>query len=268
MAATKNTKTAVKTATKTAATKRPSKKIDASITLTKSAATAILAPYRESDNVKARKVVSLMRYVGKGHTADSIIRDTLTVAADQGLTVPSGFRSTEVGLALSVARTMASIEISVTASARDAIAAALVDISRASKTNGGGQTGVTAALALAIDGTDNGAIVAERLVTAAQTITDTENAARRARQLEAKTRAARPITPTDDDTDDAPEPKGKTGQTAVTEAVGSLADVTLARLIHELDARIVAGYVPTLAEQAAFDQLASNWEDALATVDA
>lgn len=269
------TKTTTKTTTPKTTVKgktavKPSRKVEASITLTAPMARAILAPYRESDNVKARKVTSLARFTGKGHTADSIIRDTLAAADTAGIQVPSGFGTSEVGLALGVARAMATVEVAVTTTARDGIAAALVDIHRVEKTHGGGKDGVTAALE-SVKGLTNGAEIAEALTAHADALTAKRNAARRARAA-LKTRAARPITPIDatDDSDSAEtgETEGKRTGSAGTEAVGSLSQLSIARLIHEIDARVVGGYVLTLAEVTAFEALAANVELAMADVDA
>lgn len=273
MAAKKNTQTttaksAAKSATKSVKSTRPTKKVEASITLTAPMARAILAPYRETDNIKARKVTSLIRFTGKGHTADSIIRDTLSAADTAGIAVPSGFGTSEVGLALSVARAMATVEVAVTTSARDGIAAALVDIHRVEKTHGGGKTGVEAALE-SVKGIANGAEIAAALTAHADAITATRNAARRARAA-LKTRVARPIEPTDatDDGADTAETAQNEAKRTGSEAAVSLADVTFARLIHEVDRRVVGGYVLTLAELAAFEVLAQNVELTMVDVDA
>lgn len=279
---TKNTKAATTKGTARKAVAKPDTTVSAQLIVTKSLATSILAPYRETDTAKANKVLSLLKFTGKGHTAESIIRDTLTAAQLHGLTIPTGFASSEVGLALGVARAMATIEKETTKSASAGIAAALVDIHRAHGSVGGGKAGMIAALDAAQNGTSNGAEVAERLTTVAATITDAENTRRRARAAEIKARGARPegnakAVTADADTDTKAPAVKATGTdstptapatTAAPEAASPLASASLARLIAEIDARIVGGAVPTLADQAKFDALAANWELALESVDA
>lgn len=225
----------------------------------------IFAPYRESDNVKARKVVTLTPFIGAGHSAETIIRDTARAAAEHGIDIPSGFGKSSIGHALTVARAMHKLgqNVTITASARDAIAAAGVDIVRASKAVGGGVTGLTAALELATDGTDNGAEIAERMVATAITVNGSAAAARRAGAPKIERPGAQTpggkITADTDDT--APEAE----QTPAT--TPALASFSITRMLAEIDRRVVAGHVLTEGERTKFEQLASNVEE-VATVDA
>lgn len=258
-------------------------RVNASITLKKSAATAILAPYRESDRSVVAKVLTLAPFTGKGHTAASIIRDTLTAAHTYGIPVPSGFKDSEVGRALTVARAMRDTELptEIADSARAGIIVALMGIERAHATVGGGKTGVIAALEVASKGENNPAQIAETLTAQAASILDAHNARRRAVASPASrpgaigTRGAQAPAQADGDaaqgTAQAPAAPAQTAPAATptttpapatptAPAVLSLADVTLTRLFAEIDRRVVAGHVLTKGERKRFDTLASNLE--------
>ena len=218
----------------------------------------VLAPYRETDAAKARIVLTLTPWVGAGHTADSIISDVLDAAAEHGIDVPTAFKSTTVGEGLAVARAMHATlteGITLTDSARRGIATAGLDIVRAGARAGGGVKNLRGILATAIDGTDNGAEIAERVTADADNILEEWRRIRRTR----KTVTA---TPRVDDTTGQIEPD-TTADTAAdngtvtaehTKAVTvSLASVSIVDMLAEIDRRLADGHVLSDVEAATFD---------------
>lgn len=160
-------------------------------TIAKTAARTLLKPYAETDNTLAARVTTLIPYViERGLSARQIIAavEAVTPAAD----IPTGFTVASISRAASVARAMADTENPLPAdlakTAQDGIAAALMRIvaRESDAAVGGGVEGVTRALTAAVQGTTNGAEVAQRLTAEAVAVTERSAASRRERKAVAQ----------------------------------------------------------------------------------
>lgn len=253
-----------------AATVAAQQKKSAPESLAKSAARAILRPYAETDNTLAARVTSLTPYVvDKGMSARQIVAAVeATVPAGD---IPTGFTVASISRAASVTRLMADtanpLPADLSKTARDGIAAALMRIvARESDTAiGGGTDGMARALTAAVDGTTNGAEIADRLTAEAVAVTERSAASRREKKS-----VAQPVRNAGGTTASNTTPATKPAPAAQTPAQTPAA--TPAQIARNLETGVMLGEllrrfgatdaVVTPATLALFDQVAQTLENA------
>lgn len=252
-----------------AATVAAQHKKNAPESLAKSAARAILRPYAETDNTLAARVTSLTPYVvDKGMSARQIVAAVeATVPAGD---IPTGFTVASISRAASVTRLMADtanpLPADLSKTARDGIAAALMRIvARESDTAiGGGTDGMARALTAAVDGTTNGAEIADRLTAEAVAVTERSAASRREKKS-----VAQPVRNAGGTTASNTTPAAKTPAPA---APAQTPTATPAQIARNLETGVMLGEllrrfgatdaVVTPATLALFDQVAQTLENA------
>lgn len=238
--------------------------------LAKSAARAILRPYAETDNTLAARVTSLTPYViDKGMSARQIVAAVeATVPAGD---IPTGFTVASISRAASVTRLMADtanpLPADLSKTARDGIAAALMRIvaRESDATIGGGTDGMARALATAVNGTSNGAEIADRLTAEAVAVTERSAASRRERKS-----VAQPVRNAGGTTASNAPAKTATTPAAPAPAQDVKPTTTPAQVARNLETGVMLGEllrrmsaadaVVTPATVALFDQVAQAFE--------